>query len=104
MKNRAALPSVRVCVGLHLAKQMLTTPTDSLQVASTGLTSSARNKLFSIEAAFHSSRFARAGGANDFNLVKISRARTPRKLNVVQNFQACPRAQKQTENAQIRHV
>jgi hypothetical protein len=37
-----------------------------------------------IKATFHCSVFARAGGANDFNLVKNSRAGTPRKLNEVQ--------------------
>ena len=40
--------------------------------------------VVSVKAVFHCSRFARAGGATDFNLVKSSRAGTPRKLNVVQ--------------------
>ena len=39
--------------------------------------------------------FARAGGATYFNLVK-NQSRG--------HFQACPRAQKQTENAQIGHL
>ena len=53
-----------------------------------GTNSAPRAKFLLVEnglnkAIFHCGRFARAGGATNFNHVKISRAGKPRKLNVV---------------------
>ncbi len=55
------------------------------------------------KAVFYCSRFARAGEATDFNLVKNQPHGHAKKFNVVQ-LQARLRAQKQTENTLIRHL
>jgi hypothetical protein len=57
-----------------------------------------------IKAIFHCSRFARAGGATNFNHVKNQSPGHAKKVECSSTFMACPRAVRRTKNAQVRQL
>ena len=57
----------------------------------------------SLKAIFHCGRFARAGGATNFNHVK-NQPRGQVKVECSSTFMACPRAFKRTKNLQYRQL
>ena len=58
----------------------------------------------SLKAIFHCGRFARAGGATNFNHVKNQSRRHIKKVECSSTFMACPRAFKRIKNAQDRQL
>ena len=56
----------------------------------------------SLKAIFHCGRFARAGGATNFNHVKNQSRGHVKKVECGSTFMACPREFKRTINAQNR--
>ena len=58
----------------------------------------------SLKAIFHCGRFARAGGATNFNHVKNQSRGHVKKVECSSTFMACPRAFKRTKNAQSRQL
>ena len=56
----------------------------------------------SLKAIFHCGRFARAGGATNFNHVKNQSRGHAKKVECSSTFMACPRAARRTKNAQDR--
>ena len=58
----------------------------------------------SLKAIFHCGRFARAGGATNFNHVKNQSRVHVKKVECSSTFMACPRAFKRTKNAQDRQL
>ena len=59
---------------------------------------------FRLKAIFHCSRFARAGGATNFNHVKNQSPGHAKKVECSSTFMACPRAFRWTKNAQVRQL
>ena len=57
-----------------------------------------------VKAIFHCSRFARAGGATNFNHVKNQSRGHAKKVECSSTFMACPRAFRRTKNAQDRQL
>ena len=57
-----------------------------------------------IKAIFHCGRFARAGGATNFNHVKNQSRGHAKKVGCSSTFMACPRADRRTKNAQVRQL
>ena len=57
-----------------------------------------------LKAIFHCSRFARAGGATNFNHVKNQSRGHAKKVECSSTSMACPRAFRRTKNAQIRQL
>ena len=58
----------------------------------------------SLKAIFHCGRFARAGGATNFNHVKNQSRGHVKKVECSSTFMACPRAFKRTKNVQYRQL
>ena len=58
----------------------------------------------SLKAIFHCGRFARVGGATNFNHVKNQSRGHVKKVECSSTFMACPRAFKRTKNAQDREI
>ena len=58
----------------------------------------------SLKAIFHCGRFARAGGATNFDHVKNQPRGHVKKVECSSTFMACPRAFRRTKNAQVRHL
>ena len=58
----------------------------------------------SLKAIFHCGRFARAGGATNFNHVKNQSRGHVKKVECSSTFMACPRAFKRTKSAQDRQL
>jgi uncharacterized protein YlxW (UPF0749 family) len=57
-----------------------------------------------LKAIFRCSRFARAGGATNFNHVKNQSPEHAKKVECSSTFMACPRAFRRTKNAQVRQL
>ena len=57
-----------------------------------------------LKAIFHCGRFARAGGATNFNHVKNQSRGHAKKVECSSTFMACPRAFRRTKNAQDRRL
>ena len=55
-----------------------------------------------VKAIFHCGRFARAGGATNFNHVKNQSRGHAKKVECSSTSMACPRASRRTKNAQVR--
>ena len=64
---------------------------------------SATGKVY-LKAIFHCSRFARAGGATNFNHVKNQSPGHTKKVECSSTFMACPRAFRRTKDAQVRQL
>jgi hypothetical protein len=58
----------------------------------------------SVKAIFHCGRFARAGGATNFNHVKNQSRGHAKKVECSSTSMACPRAFRRTKNAQVRQL
>jgi hypothetical protein len=57
-----------------------------------------------VKAIFHYGRFARAGGATNFNHVKNQSRGHAKKVECSSTSMACPRAFRLTKNAQVRQL